>query len=191
MRRKQAASGPGGAPFFSGAVLFLFGLLLLANPLQAQRSSRASVSLRGGFWVNEKDQGFRQVDVFADFRLPLQWQSHSGWLLAVRLDAGAGVLNESGSSAFVVSLGPGFLLTKQGWPLLLKLGSSPSYLSDPVFPRKDLGGSFHFISHIGFAFRVFRQVELIYRIQHLSNASRIQPNPGLNLHVFGVGIAID
>jgi hypothetical protein len=169
-------------------VLFLLVLCLPFHNSSAQEVERITFSLRTGFPVNSNDKGFRQYEIFSDFRLPVVSQSRSGWIFNLRLDAVASLLEESGEQSFLLSVGPAFMLTKAGGRLALKLGSSPTYLSDPKFPKKDLGGSFHFISHIGVTLRVARNLSLIYRIQHLSNASIVQPNPGLNLHVLGLGV---
>ncbi|MFQ5631010.1 MAG: acyloxyacyl hydrolase [bacterium] len=164
--------------------------LLYFGKALAQQISITSISVRAGLPVNDNDEGFRQYDIFADVGLPVCVQSSSGWTFNMRLDAVASVLNQQNESAFLFSLGPGFLLTKKHSRLALKFGSSPTFLSDARFPNKNLGGHFHFISHIGVTLRIGRNWHLIYRIQHLSNASTVQPNPGLNLHVLGLGVGI-
>lgn len=172
-------------------MIFSLANLMICEHVSAQQVEKISISLRAGFPVNGNDAGFRQVDVFSDFPLLAIAQSQSGWIFNMRLDAVASVLRQEGGSAFLFSLGPAFLIQKEGSRLALKFGSSPTFLSDARFPNKNLGGHFHFISHIGVTLRVGQNLGLVYRIQHLSNASIVQPNPGLNVHVVGMGVWIE
>lgn len=172
-------------------VIWFFLCMINIGNCNAQEVNKVSLSLRTGFLVNNNDEGFRQYDVFTDFLLQAISSSQSSLNFNIRLDAVASILTQRGESAFLFSLGPAFLLQKKGSRLTLKFGSSPTFLSDARFPDKNLGGHFHFISHIGVILRIGQKWGLVYRIQHLSNASIVQPNPGLNLQIIGVRILLN
>lgn len=156
---------------------------------QSSFAQPKSLSLRAGFPVNDNDSGFRQYEVFADFPLMEISTSQNGWHFGMRLDAVASLLEQSDRRAYLLSCGPSFVLTKSGSRWALKFGSSPTFLSNARFPYKNLGGHFHFISHIGVTLRLGQKWGVVYRIQHLSNASTVQPNPGLNLHMVGLNFS--
>lgn len=156
--------------------------------VQSAVAQPKSMSIRMGVPVNDNDTGFRQYEMFADFPITKITGSQNGLRFGMRLDVVTSLLEQSDKWAFLLSVGPSFVLSNAGSRLALKFGSSPTFLSNARFPHKNLGGHFHFISHIGVSLRLTSNMAVVYRIQHLSNASTVQPNPGLNLHMFGIGV---
>ena len=68
----------------------------------------------------------------------------------------------------------------------MEVGWSPTAISDYEFTAKDLGSFYQFTTHVGLNVDVFSHLRVGYRFQHMSNGGFIHPNPGLNLHFFGV-----
>lgn len=66
-----------------------------------------------------------------------------------------------------------------------EFGVGAHLLSDLSIGDKRFGTSFNFGTHAGGGARFGsrRQYELLYRFQHLSNASIREPNPGINFHL--------
>ena len=98
----------------------------------------------------------------------------------------AGWLSDQRENAFVGSAGPTFNFGKLKFPLTVEIGCSPTVLSRYRFGETDLGFPVQFTSHIGAMVELGSRVSLSYRLQHMSNASLSQHNPGLDLHSIGV-----
>ncbi len=92
--------------------------------------------------------------------------------------------NEDG---FIGSLGPSVILKYEEFPLGLDVGISPTFLSRDRFEGKQFGFPLEFTSHIRLEWAIHPHWELSYQVQHMSNLDLGHPNPGLNLHLFGIG----
>jgi len=64
---------------------------------------------------------------------------------------------------------------------------NPTIISQHEFGDENLGGPMQFISHIDINFNLFRHFTFGYRLQHLSNTVIDDENPGLNMHMMGIG----
>lgn len=51
-----------------------------------------------------------------------------------------------------------------------------------VHGRLDMSSAYQFGDHLGIGVR-FRAMEVVFRHQHMSNASTVQPNPGANFNM--------
>ena len=131
----------------------------------------------------DEDRGFEQYEAFINHDLPWGWRWPWGWTFNMRLNATTGVIRGRGNTGLIGSFGPGIT---SGDRISLDIGVSPAFLSEDQFRRHSLGGEFYFISHIGTTFRLIRSLGVNYRFQHMSNAGINRPNPGLNLHMFGL-----
>ena len=82
-----------------------------------------------------------------------------------------------------VSFGPVWRLPINSRRLFVQLGFSPTLLGGSTFHGRDLGGKFHFTSSatIGTTFGARDAVELALRIQHTSNGSIRNTNPGMDM----------
>lgn len=67
--------------------------------------------------------------------------------------------------------------------LAFELSLRPTWLSDSVIADFDMGGNFHFTSHVGLAWRVTDRFSASARIQHTSNGGIRDVNPGLDLQM--------
>lgn len=191
MKKHTSAAGKARRRFGSAVYvpwLALVTLLLTMSPAFGQRAEKATLSLRAGFPVNKNDTGFRQYEFYSDRRLPATVRLPGELLFSIRLDATASLLTQAQRAGFIFAAGPGFMLSRVGGRLALKFGISAAVLSNAKFARKNLGGWFHFISHIGVSLRLGHTCGVVYRVQHMSNASLAQPNPGINLHMLGLGL---
>ncbi len=166
-------------------------ITLLLGPMLCGTSSADDnriIGLRGG--VSEKDvddEDFQQYEIYINYALPWRWQSAAGWFLSTYLNGTAGALRGAGETGFIGSLGPSVAVGKAGIPVVLAIGVSPTVLSKSEFDDAELGGKFHFTSHLGVFFQLGQRWDLGYRFQHMSNASIKSTNPGLNMHMFQLG----
>ena len=146
-----------------------------------------SVGVRGGLSATATRDNAREYEAFAVFGLPWEFRTRSGWGVATQLDLAAGMLSAERGYGFLTSAGPGFNFGKAGFPLELDLGVNAALLSRDHFGSRDYHGNFQFISHAGLDFRFGSKFGVAYRFQHMSNAGLYGgPNPGLNMHMFGV-----
>lgn len=170
--------------------IYLVVILLLAAlaSVPGHTEEALTVGLHAGFSAKDVDgESFQQYQLYAAYPLPWRWESDSGWTLAILLNGTGGILRGGGETGFIGSLGPALVLGKQGIPVSLELGSSPTVLSQSRFGDADLGGTFHFTSHLGLHLQIGATLDTGYRYQHMSNASTQDPNPGLNMHLFWLG----
>ena len=142
--------------------------------------------MRAGVAGSDSSSDFHQVEAFADWDLPWDWDWGAGWWLQSRLDASAGWLGESEFHSAVLTAGPMLVLRKAGWPVGLEGGISPTVLTRAEFESKDFGIPFQFTTHLGIFWDFSSRFRLGYRYQHMSNAGFAPRNPGLNLHVFSM-----
>ncbi len=145
-----------------------------------------SAGARFGFAPTGDGRHFHQAEAFVNWDLPWAWDLGSLWRLRTRVDASAGWIGESGFDAAILTIGPNLTLGRQGLPVSLDCGVSPTVLTRWEFPSKDFGIPFQFTSHGGINWDITSRIRLGYRFQHMSNASFSRHNPGLNLQMLGL-----
>lgn len=163
------------------AAVMLIGWILFASAVAA--SDWRVLGLRAGISDNRNDENFKQYEATAARDLPWSWHLWKDWTLTSYLEANSGVLTGGGTTAFVGSVGPGFVFSGLKDRISIYLGVNPTIISRHRFGRDDLGGPFQFTSHIGMDFNIARHFAVGYRLQHMSNFVFYDSNPGLNLHM--------
>jgi hypothetical protein len=145
-----------------------------------------SVGVRGGFSTSS-GQGFNQAETFANVNLPWGWDLGKRWHLQSQFDCSIGWLGDGGKNlALIGTVGPGGLLKREGLPLSLDGGVSPTFLSRSDFGLKDFGTDIQFTTHLGVNWDFAAHWRIGYRFQHMSNANLANNNPGLNTHLFAL-----
>ncbi len=167
-------------PFRKPAAIGL--LLAMIASGQAGDFSFESAGARFGAGASSSNRDFHQAEAFVDVNLPWHWDLGKKWNLETRLDLSAGWLGNNRDSAAVGTLGPVLALRREGFPIFLAGGSSPTLLSRSDFETKNFGEPFQFTSHIGLYWDITEHWRAGYRFQHMSNAGISTSNPGLNLH---------
>jgi len=148
-----------------------------------------SAGARFGFAIDEGMKPFHQAESFLNCRLPWAWDFGRGFQVQSRVDFSLGWLGDSHDSAVIGSAGPSLVLTYKTLPLSLEGGVTPVLMSRDNYSARGLGSLFQVTSHVGLNVDVTRHIRLGYRLQHMSNCGIATPNPGLNLHFFGVSYA--
>lgn len=139
------------------------------------------VGVATGYGVGSSiERDFRQGDVIASYRLARFDGQGDTWRWDIHALLGAGFVRDRDTTSFTAGLGPGVDLLHIPSRLRLHGGSRATYLESPEFPSRDLGGEIQFISHIGISYEGWSRLAMGIRLQHLSNAGRVNPNPGLN-----------
>lgn len=145
-----------------------------------------SVGVRGGFSANESSREFNEAQAFMNWSLPWSWDLGKKWHLDPRLDLSVGWLGDNSHDAVIGSVGPSLALGREGLPVALEGGISPTFLSRTHFASKDFEPSVQFTTHVGLRWDFARHWSVGYRFEHMSNAGLAAHNPGLNMHIFGV-----
>jgi lipid A 3-O-deacylase len=162
------------------------GLLAWGESSWGEGFRLESAGGQGGFSANESGREFHQAQAFVAWNLPWSWDLGKEWGLQSRLDLAAGWLGDNGHDAAIGSAGPSLVLGRKRLPLSLEGGVHPTLLSDYEFGLKDFGTYVQFTTHVGLNWDFARHWSVGYRFEHMSNAGLAAPNPGLNLHVFGL-----
>ena len=169
------------------------GLFLLAPCLsQAEEIRLSSIGIRGGVSGSSpigklETQYFQEYEVMANWSMPWEWHSASGWGVGTRLMGSVGAVTASGDTAFVTTLVPGFVFgRKDGW-LSLEVGGGGALLSQHRFAHQNMGGTFQFVWDTALRAKVYRGIGLGYWFHHLSDASLYGHDAhGFDLHMLEV-----
>jgi len=157
------------------AMVGLVLLLLAPWPSQAEEVRLNSIGVRGGPTGGSpigklETQYFKEYDVMANWSLPWEWYSESGWGVGTRLMGSMGAVTASGDTAFVTTLVPGIVLGKKdGW-LSLEFGGGSALLSQYQFATQNMGGTFQFVADMAVRAKVYGGLGLGYWFHHMSDA---------------------
>ena len=166
--------------------------LLAPSPSQAEEIRLNSIGVRGGVSgsspIGKKEtEYFQQYDVMANWSMPWEWYSASGWGVGTRLMGTVGAIRASGDTAFVTTLTPGFVFGKKdGW-LSLEVGGGGALFSQQHFAHQSLGGTFQFVWDTAVRAKVYRGIGVGYWFHHISDASLYGDNGrGFDVHMIEV-----
>jgi len=142
----------------------------------------SDVGFRGGIDA-ESDLDIQSYELFTTIESPWEWDVND--LIELRLDfeLSGGVLDGEGETSVFTHAAPRLEIEIDNLPFEIIASSGPAYLSEHEFKHRDLGGSFQFMSAIGFDFEVVDDWTFGYRFRHISNAGIYEKNPGLDLHL--------
>ena len=176
------------SPLAGWICLLLVCLLPLATVAEPSREAR---SMQTGFMLGSADpidnKDFTIGEVYAQWLYPPFYETSLGWKMDFRWHASVGALGDDNDTAALISGGFQIGTASPGGLARLHIGTRPTLLSEYDFDERNLGGEFHFISHAGLSFRLAERLHAGARIQHLSNASFYDRNPGLDTVVLDVG----
>lgn len=145
----------------------------------------AALGIRIGVSGETRAGNFTGYDVVGSRRLPWRWGDRAAWSLETNVEGTAGILIGGGQTGFVGSAGPSLTIRRGGVPLYVDGGTAAALISERRFGSKNFGTYIQFISHISLLLQL-GPVSTGYRLQHMSNASIDEDNPGVNLHMLEV-----
>ena len=163
--------------------------LLAPSPSQAEEIRLNSIGVRGGVSgsspIGKKEtEYFQQYDVMANWSMPWEWYSASGWGVGTRLMGTVGAITASGDTSCVTTLTPGFVLGKKdGW-LSLEVGGGGAFLSQYNFANQNMGGHFQLVADMAVRAKVYRGIGVGYWFHHISDAGLYgRDNRGADFHM--------
>ncbi len=136
----------------------------------------------------DRNHDFREYSLLMAADLPWTRAAFPGWSAAASVVGNVGILNGWGSDAGFVSVGPALALGRPDAGFSLHLSSGPALMTRDRFGGADFGMRLQFMTRAGFSYRVGREVELGYAFQHMSNGNLARSNPGLDMHLFELGV---
>lgn len=124
----------------------------------------------------------QSYELLATFSSPWSWTIRDQYQIDLGFDFGLGVLDGEGETGVFGHVGPSLEIEFSDLPLVFIVSSGPALLSEDEFSNLDLGGTFQFMTAIGFDYQVADAWNIGYRYLHISNAGFHDTNPGMNLH---------
>lgn len=168
--------------------LFLVSCLpLLAVTSYAEDFEWAHFGLRAGVDA-ESDVSINSYELFAVLESPWEWAVSEAIEIELGFEFGLGALDGEGETSLFGHAGPMLEIEFGDFPLELIISSGTALLSEHEFDHLDLGGSFQFVSAIGFDLEVVDDWILGYRFHHISNTGLYDRNPGLDLHSLSLSV---
>ncbi|MGE0335123.1 MAG: acyloxyacyl hydrolase [Gammaproteobacteria bacterium] len=143
------------------------------------------------------DANIDRYGAVATFDWNVRWLQSGSWYLGGYWEAGVNFWDSdpgrTGNDSLVdLHITPVFRWQRDvnaGFAPFLELGVGPHGHTESEIENKDFDIGFAFGSHVGGGIRLGDQgrYEILYRFQHLSNASIGDKNPGVNFHLFQFG----
>lgn len=175
--------------FLNIIILVCLGSMFPIKGIAAE-SGWNEIGVRAGFPAATKHEYFRQYEIFAVYDLPWEYRHSSGWGVTPNANISLGVLDGAGESNFIGSLGTAIVFNKQAPGFSTDLGINANLLNKRHYGSQDFGSILQFGAYLGVYYRFTDGLKIGYRLQHISNGHIFYPNgtpnPGLDLHLFGV-----
>jgi len=170
-------------------LLSFIWFLLIPAPSYSEEMRLLDLSFRARFsgattLGEQQPEEFEEYDLAANFGLPWQCYSSSGWGVSTRLMASAGIMRNGGDTGLVVSLIPEVTLGSEDGRFILDMGAGGALLSKYRFGTQDYGGPFQFALTVGAGFPLYKRLGLGYRFLHYSDAGVNGPDTiGADFHM--------
>jgi len=169
-------------------LLTILFILLLPVCVNAEATTNMSIGLRGGTDVSEHNlnENYHAAELYFLKKLP--WGTTLGKQTSIssRFDVGTIYLDGGDDKNAMLAVGVDLVYGLWDGCVEVEIGFRPTWMFDHEYGDDDFGGGLQFTSHAGLAVN-WQSMALSYRIQHTSNAGIYNKNPGLNLHMVGLG----
>ena len=165
---------------------FLLTLLLSSTAGYASEETVFELGARGGVSDHRNNEEYTAGEIYFLKELPWQAALTPSVTLGTRFDASVTILEAVGEHSAMLAIGGDLFLSFLDDHLKFEIGLRPTWLHDYSLGDDDYGGQLQFTSHAGLSL-AWEKLNLSYRFQHTSNAGIYNNNPGLNLHLVGLG----
>jgi len=161
-------------------------LISLFGESSAFNSNKTTIGFRTGTSENEMRGSFNQYEIFIARALPLDIIISSKVALRPRMEVSIASLVGESKTGYYSTVGTITTVDFANNPISIEVGSSFTFLNKYEYEQVNIGGLFHFISHIGISLKLYQHIRTTFRFQHMSNAGIRQPNPGINLNIWEI-----
>lgn len=161
--------------------LISFLLLLAVSSSHASEFEWSDIGLRVGF-DDENRVNVKSYELIASLDSPWSWTVSDNFEIDLGFEFGLGAIDGEGETGLLAHVGPSIEIEFSDFPIEFVLSSGPALLSEHEFDNLDLGGTFQFLSAVGFDYEITDAWTIGYRWLHISNAGLHEENPGMNLH---------
>jgi hypothetical protein len=145
------------------------------------------LGVRGGVDDSSLREHYYAIELYYLKKLPWEKEISPGLKVYARFDAGVTYLDGDAKDGGWVAAGGDIVCSLVDGAFELEIGWRPAWLFEHEYGEDDLGGDFQFVTHAGASVNLGR-ASLNYRFQHISNAGIYDSNPGLDLHMLGLGV---
>jgi Lipid A 3-O-deacylase (PagL) len=172
--------------------LLLISFIGGAAPVSALSAGSGwnEAGVRMGIQVSSRREYFRQYEAFGVYGLPWEWRGSSGWGVTPQVTTSLGVLDGRRETGFIGSVGTALVLNIPESGFTTDLGINANFLDRRQFGSQDFGSILQFGAYLGINYCFNSGIKIGYRIQHISNGHIVYaeetPNPGLDMHMFGI-----
>ncbi len=168
-------------------LLILLMLVIVMPSMSWALATTMEFGVRGAVSETGLRENYRAIEIYGQRLLPWRIELSPASVIYTRLDIGAGYMEAISDSGGWLAVGGDVVLSLLNGVWEVEVGWRPTFLFDHEFGNDDYGGPFQFSSHIGTTLN-FGKANLSYRYQHISNAHIYKENPGLDLHMVGLGM---
>ncbi len=149
------------------------------------RQERRIQTWTGGGYSWKDKENFSQYELI--FRHPLMRRPIVNNRLSgdIGLHGAIAVLNGGEGTGALFTSGPDFVITYSE-KVSLSGGVGITLLTRINYRKQDFGGNPQFSSYIGLGYRAPWNLEIAYRLQHISNAGIYRANSGINVSLFQI-----
>lgn len=161
-------------------------LLILPTPCWSLATTM-EFGVRGGVDDASLEENYSSAELYYLKDLPWQKEIAPGVRVYTRLDIGATFLNGDSQDGGWIAAGGDIVFSLMDGAFELEAGWRPAWMFEHEYGGDNFGGGLQFISHAGATLNMGRAA-LNYRFQHISNANAYDENPGLDMHVLGLGM---
>ncbi len=169
------------------SLVTLMIIAMTAATSTAQDFRPNAIGFRSSVSASSKYENNKQYEIYSIHELPWKWGQISDLVINVALNSTIGTYNTGEINGFMLSTGPSFTLGNGGSRYALDFGTRVAILSNENLGKKDFGGKFNFISHVGVKIKLDINLMVGYRFEHMSNAGIYDYNPGINWHTIEFG----
>jgi hypothetical protein len=168
-------------------LLILTFLVFLLPALSWSLATTMEFGVRGGVEEASLLENYSASELYYLRSLPWQKEISPGVRVYMRLDAGVTYLHGDSENGGWVAVGGDVVFSLINGALEFEAGFRPAVMFVDEYGVDDLGGPVQFVSHAGATVNL-GDAAINYRFQHISNGGFYKQNPGLNLHMLGVGM---
>ncbi len=149
------------------------------------QDSENRLGLAAGYsWKDRED--FSHYELYVQHPVTGHSLWRTRWSGDVGLHGAIAVLDGGAGTGALFTTGPDFSLTSPARKLRLAGGIGLTLLTRIDYRKQDFGGNPQFSSYIGLGYRLPWNLEIAYRLQHISNAGLYRANSGINVSLFQV-----